>query len=58
MNYARTIRCGNVNSAILRAAVDKDDFEKQVLVDGIQDVGQAVFFIEGGDNEGGVHDKL
>jgi hypothetical protein len=32
------------------AAVDQDDLEELVLVDGVQDMGETVFFVEGGDH--------
>ena len=49
---------GDCCRAILRAAVDEDDFEEQIFIDGVQDMRQAVFFVEGGYDEGCVHDKL
>jgi hypothetical protein len=54
-NDTRAVFFSDGDRGVPGAAIDEQDFEQQVLVDGRQDVGQAVCFVKGRDDEGSVH---
>ena len=55
MDDTRALRFGDRNRAVVGAAIDEDDLKEPIFIDGAQDMGKAVFFVEGGDDEGCVH---